>query len=272
MSEPQTTSLVFEFAPHAALMTRYDLHDHKHIEVGHHMGEYARETSDGAEYRCLGVDKYDAKKQQHIITHMSDLECSAFYPSTLFLTGEDHEGESLPHALLEVIAKRVWNMEPNRIKPVILPRGWDNRWTWWKGIQFVRASEWWFMQRYKLSAIFPATLCDIISSRESPTGTNAYTEIFIEDMRQFMGQGHITQGNPTPNLTWLEYAPQSGETIRSKKTGEILGVVSHLDGNLALDFLGEILIIWRFQDGLNNLHVWESKRGGPEVLTHGMRC
>jgi hypothetical protein len=239
-------SLMLDFAPHAQLLARYDMATQQLQEVGHRMGQYARETEDGAEFHCLGVERNGA------VTHSAAERCGPFYPATLHLTGEDGVGDQLSMAILTVVASRIWSFDCRRLKRVVLPKGYVNgKATWWYGLQFERAGEWWYMRQAHLAELFSPPACEVTKRGQG-------WEVFIEDMYTWLAAGFPSMHH------WLDYAPKAGECIINKETGGSERV-AFLDGNLACREDGTPICIWRFQDGLNNLHTWESKQDGPEA-------
>ncbi len=239
-------SLLLDFAPHAQLLTRYDMATRQHREVGHHMGQYARETEDGAEFHCLGTERGGT------VTHSTSEQCGPFYPATLYLTGEDEMGEQLSTAILTVVAARIWSADQRSLKRIVLPKGYVNgKATWWYGLQFERAGEWWHTRQTHLAKLFSPPACEVLKRGQG-------REVFIEDMYTWLAAGFPSVDK------WLEWAPRAGEHITNKETG-ISERVVFLDGNLACREDGTPICIWRFQDGLNNLHTWDSKQAGPEA-------
>ena len=157
---PELT-ITLEFGPHAPLLTRYNLKSREHEVVGSCCGVYANEDRYGREYRVIGNEVLG--KEVKIMTSTS-YGCGFFYPSTLFLTGEEHGGESIEFGMLDQIAAKLFAHREN--KQVILPRGYDKgKNTWWNAIQFVRAGEWWWSERPRMIKKF--TGVDVIESRHN---------------------------------------------------------------------------------------------------------
>lgn len=155
---PELT-ITLEFGHHAPLLTRYNLKTHKHEVVGSCRGFYANEDHYGREYRVIGNEEPGG-----VIKVSTSYGCGPFYPATLFLTGEEHDGASLGFETLDQIAAKLFAHREN--KQVILPRGYDKgKNTWWNAIQFVRAGEWWWSERPRMIKKF--TGVDVIESRHN---------------------------------------------------------------------------------------------------------
>lgn len=121
------------------------------VAVGDASGRFGPEDrASGAEYRCLSTGERHGRP-----TVSSDWECGFLYPATVFIWGEDGEGEPLPFEEIESFARVLGYTKHKR---ALLPAGWSKgQWTWDKALRFVPL-EWapsWYGIEGLLKARFP---------------------------------------------------------------------------------------------------------------------
>lgn len=244
-----TASVTVSLVALAPLLTRYDMRTKKHLAVGVRDGQFGRESEAGhpimAEAQNIGGKLYTD----------SSLQCGAFYPETVVVSGEDENDASLPHWMLRIIMRRL--NRTHEVEGIILPRGYvGGEATWRPAVRSVRGKEWWFAQDAgdKLQDLPNA---EVITERKG-----FHVGVFIEDLLLFLHGEH-----PGVNGVDLNpFAPRAGEAVHDVVANSHVGVVDFTDKGCAFmanDPTGRHAFIWRMADGLNARFDWPSKKGGP---------